>query len=198
MQPISMDEHCSGCHTLAFDPDDPSRAVPHGDPEAVLQALVEYYSARLLGDDPGAVDRRLRRPGQRLTREDRDRVAAEAKTKAMEIATDLFERRACVNCHEVTATDGELPWHVEPVKLTTRFFPHAVFTHASHETEVSSCDSCHEASSSTLATDLLIPDIDSCRECHGSGIARRNSASQLASTCVTCHGFHFESREAYP
>jgi len=198
MLPISMDEHCSACHTLAFDPDDPTRTVPHGDPQAVLQALIEYYSARLLGDDPDAVDRRVRRPGQSLTRADRDRAAAEARNKAMEVATDLFERRTCINCHEVTTTDGDLPWRVLPVRLTGRFFPHASFSHAAHDTEVSACDSCHEASSSSAATDLLIPDIDNCRDCHGSGIDRRNSASQLPSTCVMCHGFHFEAKESYP
>jgi hypothetical protein len=197
MLPISMDEHCAGCHTLAFDPDDPSRAVPHGDPDAVIQALIEYYSARLLGDDPDAVERRVRRPGQRLTRADRDRVAAEARDQALTIAEDLFERRACINCHEVTTTSGEFPWHVQPVQLTELFFPHTTFSHAAHDTEVTSCDSCHNATNSESATDLLIPDIGECRDCHGSGERRRNSASQLPSTCVMCHGFHFETKDEY-
>ncbi len=197
MLPVSMDEHCADCHTLAFDPDDPSRTVPHGDPEAVMQALIEYYSARLLGDDPDAVDRRVRRPGQRLTRTDRDKVAAEARGQALAVAEDLFERRACVNCHEVTKTGGEFPWHVQAVQLTEHFFPHTIFSHAAHDTEVTSCDSCHNATDSESAADLLIPDIDKCRTCHGSGERRRNSASQLPSTCVMCHGFHFESKDEY-
>lgn len=198
MLPVSMDEHCADCHTLAFDPDDPSRTVPHGDPEAVMQALIEYYSARLLGDDPDAVDRRVRRPGQQLSRADRDRVAAEARGQAVEVAEDLFERRACVNCHEVTATGGELPWHVQAVQLTEHFFPHTNFSHAAHDTEVTACDSCHDATNSETATDLLMPGIDDCRTCHGSGERRRNSASQLPSTCVMCHGFHFETKDEYP
>lgn len=198
MQAISMDEHCSNCHTLAFDPDDPTRTVPHGDAEAVVQALIEYYSARLLGDDPDAVERRVRRPGQSLTRVDRDRAAAEAREQALAVAEDLFERRACANCHEVSRVGGDLPWYVKPVQLTDAFFRNTNFTHAAHETEVTSCDSCHNASTSELATDLLIPGIDSCRECHGSGNGSRNSGSQLPSTCVMCHGFHFETREDYP
>jgi len=198
MQPISMDEHCSDCHTLAFDPDDPSRTVPHGDTEAVVQALIEYYSARLLGSDPDDAGQRLRRPGQRLSRADRDRVAAEARGEALEVAEDLFERRACVNCHTVTKTKGEVPWHVEPVQLTELFFPHTVFSHASHDTDASGCDSCHGATQSSVATDLLIPDIEVCRDCHGSGESGRNSSTQIPSTCVMCHGFHFESKEPYP
>ena len=199
MKPITMDEHCSTCHTLAFDPDDPSRTVPHGDPAAVMQSLVEYYSARLLGDDTNAVEQRLRRPGQRLTREERDRAAAEARDKALEVAADLFERRACANCHTVTRReDAALPWHVEPVRLTEFFYPHANFSHAAHDTEVSACDSCHRASASESSQDVLIPDIGTCRECHGSGIARRNMGSQSPSTCVLCHGFHFEAKGSYP
>jgi predicted CXXCH cytochrome family protein len=198
MQAISMDEHCSDCHTLAFDPDDPTRTVPHGDADAVVQALIEYYSARLLGSDPDAVDQRVRRPGKRLSRADRDRVAAEARTEALTIAEDLFERRACVNCHTVTKTGGAVPWQVEPVQLTELFFPHAVFSHASHDTDVGSCDSCHGASKSEVATDLLIPNISVCRDCHGSGESGRNSSTQIPSTCVMCHGFHFETKDTYP
>lgn len=130
-----------------------------------------------------------------MTRADRDKVAAEARTEALTIAEDLFERRACVNCHTVTKTEGEVPWHVEPVVLTESFFPHSNFLHASHDTEVSSCDSCHGATQSELATDLLIPGISVCRDCHGSGESGRNSSAQIPSTCVMCHGFHFESKE---
>ncbi len=198
MLPVTMDEHCSDCHTLSFDPDDPARVVPHGDPAGVVQALVEYYSARLLGEDPDAVEQRVRRPGRALTREDRDRAAAEAREQALSVAADLFERQACSNCHEVTRReDRDLPWHVEPVRLTNDFFPHSNFSHAAHDTEVTSCDACHDAQRSEAAEDLLIPDIDSCRECHGSGFARRNSARQIPSACVMCHGFHFDSKGVY-
>jgi pSer/pThr/pTyr-binding forkhead associated (FHA) protein len=196
MQPISMDEHCSTCHTLSFDPDDPSRSVPHGDPETVLQSLVEYYSARLLGGDPDATEQRLRRPGRALTRAERDRAAAEARVQALQVAEDLFERRACTNCHQVTRLDSAVtvPWHVQPVRLTESFFTHANFSHAAHETEVTTCDGCHRASQSETATDVLIPGIESCRDCHGSGFANRNKAAQTPSTCIMCHEFHFAAK----
>ncbi len=199
MLPISMDEHCSSCHTLAFDPDDPSRSVPHGDPASVVQALIEYYSAQLLGSDPAALEQRVRRPGQSLTRADRDRAAAEAREQALLVAEDLFERRACVNCHEVTRNEGneQLPWSVVPVRLTEKFYPHANFSHAAHDTEVTSCDSCHLAAASESAEDVLIPDINTCRGCHGSAVARRNDSGQTASTCIMCHGFHFEAKGEY-
>lgn len=199
MRPIRMDEHCAGCHTLSFDADDPKRTVPHGDPDAVLQTLVEYYSARLLGDDPDASEQRVRRPGRALTREDRDRAAAEARVTARKTAADLFERRACVNCHEVSRTeDSAMPWHVEPVKLTARFYPHSVFSHKAHETAEGACTACHDANASERATDVLIPGIETCRDCHGSAVARHNTASQTPSTCILCHSFHFEAKGTYP
>ena len=200
MQPIVMDEHCSSCHTLSFDPDDPDRTVPHGDPEAVLQVLVEYYSARLLGSDPEAAQQRVRRPGAKLSRADRDKVAAEARVQAMSVAADLFERRACINCHEVTKNDGdeEMPWRVQPVRLTETFFPEARFSHAAHDTEVTSCDGCHNATESDSASDLLIPGMDTCRECHGSAVARRNDVGQTPSTCIMCHKFHVLDLDSDP
>lgn len=199
MKPITMDENCSGCHSLNFDADEPRREVPHGDPEGVLQVLIEYYSARLLGEDVEAGAQRLRRPGHALTRADRDRAAAEARIKAMQIAEDLFERRVCVNCHEVSKTDDKrMPWRVEPVRLTEAFFPHANFSHAAHDVDVASCDSCHGASQSESSHDVLIPGIDRCRDCHGSGSKRRNDSSQIASTCIMCHSFHFAEKGQYP
>jgi hypothetical protein len=200
MLPISMTDHCSSCHSLAFDPDDPSREVPHGDPDAVVQVLVEYYSARLLGGDPDAVEQRVRRPGQDMSREDRDRAAAEARVQALTVAEDLFERRACSNCHTVTKDENgsESPWQISPVRLTESFLPHANFSHDAHQTEITSCDGCHNASTSTTAGDILIPDLDSCRDCHGSGVASRNSADQTPSTCVMCHSFHFDDNGSYP
>lgn len=200
MLPISMIDHCSSCHALTFDPDDPGREVPHGDPEAVIQSLVEYYSARLLGADPEAVEQRVRRPGQALSRTDRDRAAAEARVQALTVAEDLFERRACSNCHAVVKQTGDNgpSWSVAPVELTTTFLPQANFSHAAHRTEISSCDDCHNASRSEAASDILIPDLESCRDCHGSGVAARNTAQQTPSTCVMCHSFHFDAKGSYP
>ncbi len=83
------------------------------------------------------------------------------------------------------------------MRLTESFFIHANFTHAAHQTEVTTCDSCHAASQSTAASDVLIPGIDNCRECHGSGFARRNDRAQTPSTCIMCHAFHFEAKGDY-
>ena len=199
MAPITMDEHCSLCHTLTFDPDAPDRTVPHGDPEGVVQVLIEYYSARLLGGGEDSGGRRIRRPGQTLSRTDRDKVAAEAKTMAFKIAGDIFERTACATCHEITrgGESEEMPWQVLPVRLTPEFFPKANFSHTDHDTEVSTCAGCHAAESSETTGDILIPNLERCRDCHGSGVARRKDAGQTLSTCIMCHGFHFAEKGSY-
>ncbi len=198
MAPITMDEHCSNCHTLTFDPDAPDRTVPHGDPEGVVQVLIEYYSARLLGGGEDTGGRRIRRPGQALSRADRDKVATEAKTMAFKIAGDIFERTACATCHQISRGESaEMPWQVLPVRLTHEFFPKANFSHADHDTDASTCVSCHSAESSDSASDILIPDLESCKDCHGSGVARRNNADQTVSTCIMCHSFHFADKGSY-
>ena len=82
--------------------------------------------------------------------------------------------------------------------LTETFFAKANFSHAAHETEVTSCDGCHNANTSSAANDVLMPDIDRCRDCHGSGIKSRNDSAQTPSTCIMCHGFHFDTKGSYP
>jgi len=52
------------------------------------------------------------------------------------------------------------------------------------------CDTCHEAAKSKAASDVLMPDIETCRDCHGSGDPHRNPPDKVLSGCTMCHGFH--------
>ncbi|AOW78260.1 hypothetical protein A3Q34_16265 [Colwellia sp. PAMC 20917] len=108
-----------------------------------------------------------------------------AESRANQAAIDIFERQACDVCHVVTKDESnDIPWQVEPVVLTKRWLPKADFTHDSHQTMV--CLDCHNASSSELSSDVLIPDIENCRDCHG-GVESENL---IPNTCIDCHGFH--------
>jgi predicted CXXCH cytochrome family protein len=52
------------------------------------------------------------------------------------------------------------------------------------------CDSCHPAAAtSKLSSDLLLPGINVCRNCHNSGKA------WAGNTCATCHRYHDWSKE---
>lgn len=198
MQAITMEQHCADCHSLSFDPAVPDRTVPHGSPEEVVQELIEYYSARLLGGDADAGGRVILRPGQALSPVERDRVAAEAEQQAVAVAADLFERRTCITCHEVTNPGGTpMGYRIEPVRLTQQFFPHAHFSHAAHSDSVAECRDCHAAETSEVSSDVLMPGIQSCRDCHGSAIARRTVTGQTPTTCIICHSFHSEAKGGY-
>lgn len=108
-----------------------------------------------------------------------------AESRAYVAATDIFERQACEVCHVVTKNDtAELPWQVQPVRLTKQWLPFANFTHDAHKT--SECKSCHKASSSKVSSDILMPNIENCQQCHGS----EQSDNLIPNTCIDCHDFH--------
>jgi predicted CXXCH cytochrome family protein len=198
MLPIRMETNCSGCHSLRFDEHDPTSGVPHGDLNAVYKTLREHFSHTYLEQSNSAAtpgSRQLRRPGgeQRVLTEKEQRRAREwVDEQSFKIARELLEKRVCANCHEVThdpTRTGLEQWRVEPVRLTSNWMPRARFDHAAHISET--CVSCHtSAQKSKHATDILLPDIARCRECHGG----MESSAKVASDCLMCHPFHNPSR----
>ena len=62
--------------------------------------------------------------------------------------------------------------------------PKSVFYHKPHVEQT--CDSCHQAEQSEVATDVLMPKIESCQTCHGG----EDSENKLHSECIDCHRFH--------
>ena len=97
----------------------------------------------------------------------------------------MVEEGRCSLCHEVVQ-DAAGDWTVQPVALTAKWLPKAAFDHQAHRPFA--CESCHEAAAaSKVATDVLIPGIKTCRECHGGARARPPA---VASDCVSCHSFH--------
>jgi hypothetical protein len=80
--------------------------------------------------------------------------------------------------------EEEVPWHVKPVALTENWLPLSQFTHGKHESMT--CNDCHNAEDSELSSDILIPDIDNCQQCHGG----EESTNLIPNTCIDCHGFH--------
>jgi predicted CXXCH cytochrome family protein len=190
MLTVTMEKHCASCHQLTFDPSTPDRVVPHGSPTALMQNLQGYYAYQFLNqsadDSPApaldlpSVQRQTRRPGKPKNRrpisefipEETESVPLTAQAHAYidkrvnEAAANLFERQTCTICHDITRDDSqEIPWQVKPVKLTDDWYPMAEFSHDSHKNM--QCLGCHEAEYSDVAADVLMPDIGSCRSCHG-------------------------------
>jgi predicted CXXCH cytochrome family protein len=203
MKPVAMEAHCADCHRLDFDPAFPDATVPHTDAATVLRRLVEYYSRSFLElyPDPvaqSAPARAVRVPGRVTDARERQRLLQRARERAFTVARDMFERRSCHDCHTVRATGrAEDPWEVEPVELTTHWMPGARFDHGSHTTTLSGCDTCHDAVDSNAAADVLMPVIETCRDCHGSGDPHRNPGDRVQSGCTLCHGFHDDRNGAW-
>src|SRR4029453_13554200 len=47
--PVTMVGHCLSCHDLKFDPKDPTRELPHGQPTEAILAIEGHY-LRKFGD----------------------------------------------------------------------------------------------------------------------------------------------------
>ena len=199
MLPVRMETDCRACHTLVFDANAPDREVPHGSPALVQMTLEEFYSRQFLNEAMDAVAgvtaaRDVRRPGRavELTPAQRAQAADRAHLKSLSVASEMFERQACANCHVIlqsAAADGDGPrYDVEPVRLTTRWMPKAAFSHLTHRD--AECGLCHRASASTSARDVLLPTIEDCRGCHAGDTGLGRKGQRIISGCMMCHGFH--------
>jgi len=219
MRPVTMEKHCASCHQLTFDAETPDRVVPHGAPAELLRQLEGYYAYQFLQQqnsgtgaqrqtEPQNVEilseqREARRPGKRRNRQMiTDLIPAQPSGEPLtlnarafvdqrvkEAATNLFERQTCTICHEISPQEGEIPWKILPVKITEDWFPMAEFSHDSHVNM--GCVGCHEANYSAEAGDVLMPDIGTCRSCHGG----EHAEERLQSTCIACHKFHVDTQD---
>jgi hypothetical protein len=190
MTPVSMEQHCQRCHSLAFEPKVTKRQVPHGSEEEVATTLREFYARLVLGDVPPDVnpppDLVRMRPGAVLAYEDRQRALQIADRKTKVVLRELFQtRQVCTTCHKVTRAANLAGWQVAPVRVARVWMPQARFTHAKHSAQT--CVTCHAVTNSTDAKHIAMPDIAKCRECH---VGAQAVAGKVTSDCATCHKFH--------
>jgi predicted CXXCH cytochrome family protein len=93
---------------------------------------------------------------------------------------------ACFDCHQVQAPPGDsLAFRIRPVAFPTRYMQHGWFDHRPHAQ--TDCATCHAAPASRSANDLLLPNLQSCRTCHGG-----ESSGEVPSTCAMCHDYHMD------
>jgi len=133
------------------------------------------------------------------------------------VAEELLARKTCAQCHQMNLQNlpdtGIARWTVSeragpvqqmappgrpavlplqfpvvaPANITVRWLPHAKFSHDAHTGFT--CTSCHEkALTSTESSDILIPEIATCRICHAPGL------NHAESRCFECHTYHDWSR----
>ena len=107
------------------------------------------------------------------------------------------KQSVCGLCHTLQdpSPGSQLPTVVRP-EIPARWFIHGKFDHQAHirattikatAANKNPCELCHRpdfaASKSTETSDVLLPGIASCQECH-------SSAGGVSSQCVTCHQYH--------
>jgi predicted CXXCH cytochrome family protein len=190
-QPVSMEENCAMCHSLAFDRVGGTlRTLRHGQPDQVVADLREYYRGRALPAPPNFSAFARRRPGAGIEFSERAHFAAGAARpgRAEQAIRAVFSPGgACYDCHRVLAPPpGSLDFRIAPVAFPVRYLHKGWFDHRPHATE--SCQSCHGAERSQAAADLLIPGVDSCRTCHGG----ERTSKPVASSCAMCHDYHMD------
>jgi hypothetical protein len=82
----------------------------------------------------------------------------------------------------LTIRETNLPT-VASANITLQWLPHAKFDHGAHEGFT--CVSCHaKALTSTEASDILLPGIETCKTCHAPG------PEHAESRCFECHTYH--------
>jgi len=189
MQPINYEQHCAACHPLQFDRRF-SEAAPHKEPKVVYdfvaQKLTTYIAAHPseipLVDEPDKV--LPTRPPQRPARN-----AQEWVEQRLADAQLLLWRKACKECHTPRYPSGfdALP-EIPKAAITARWLTHANFDHEAHQ--MVTCTSCHSKTLASKETsDVLIPGVQSCRDCHHSG------ANAAEARCFECHTYHDWSKE---
>jgi len=184
MAPVSYAQHCMACHGLQFD-NRFSESAPHDTPDVVQAFVVErfqrYIAAhpaelRITNSDPNLpqkpfpVSPRVLTPEQWVS----ERTAE---------SEQLLWRKTCMQCHAMSFPASRPLPMVAKSNITVRWFQHAVFNHDRHR--LLRCEECHTAARTSQETsDILLPGIKTCEQCHHSG-------SQAAEArCFECHTYH--------
>ena len=200
-RPITYEKNCVECHTLQFDPNTPADKnkpgiyLPHGDPyyvRAYLRSLniqYEEYGRSHEGitrqDELINYVQEKRNGIEELyqTGENLERAVFFADMKG-EIPGGLRVPFAgCATCHEVSdpKTENATPV-IKNILTPDRWMTLGKFNHDLHQNGLT-CLSCHNVMNSELTSDLNLPSIKSCVECHSpkGGIDHR---------CTACHSYH--------
>ncbi|HYD23416.1 MAG TPA: cytochrome c3 family protein [Croceibacterium sp.] len=171
--PVAMEQDCEACHSLVYDRIGTTfRTLRHGN--------IEQMRADLLALDaraPRVTGRR--RPGQygTLYRADFGGPGTALLSRAM------GEKGLCGECHTPAGGRGSL--QVQPVPQPMRYFVNGWFDHEDHKQE--QCTSCHAADRSDASSDLLLPGVGQCRDCH---MGESNRTAEVPSSCAMCHSYH--------
>ncbi len=214
LEPIVYTKHCDrACHPLDFDTRLAETVAPHDRPEIVHAFLREIFTetfeqCQTLKTKEGRAENRAaeglkkrcqelglikgeeegKRPRGRAARREEAQKAPSPEQwvrAQMQSAQAVLFKQKCEYCHMLTYRPEKLP-EVSPTAIPIRWLPHSRFDHGAHR--MLACTECHKAKQSKETTDVLLPSIATCRDCHrDSGGAR--------SGCVECHLYHDKAKD---
>ena len=177
--PVDMEQDCESCHSLVYDRVGSTfRTLHHGN--------VEQMRADLLAMDRSArrpIVAARARPGQYRAGGLYSASFTSVTSGSSLLANAMSSKGLCGECHIPAAGGGALG--VMPVTQQSRYFMHGWFDHEDHKQ--AKCTSCHAADTSDAASDLLLPRIAECRECHQGESAIK---AEVPSGCAMCHSYH--------
>ena len=215
--PVKFESHCVACHSLAYDPDHPERSLTHrNQPAAVIEEIRTHFLADKVArrESGGKVlDARSAIPPRALGRPD---PLSTMESQQVEEAVFLQARRffggnehapagaanraGCVGCHFLSPSPGTITTpeslqalgsvQISPSSVPAQWWTKARFDHSAHHAV--SCTECHSGvTTSRTQTDVLLPDKNSCLNCHGP--VRQENDLRLGGVeadCATCHRYH--------
>lgn len=197
--PIVYEKHCQSCHQLAFSPDMPNIFAPHAEPSAVHGFLVATFAERRTSTPPPPSPTpapelpagRLTRPVPSLS----PVITAPTSGQSVAAAEKYLYTVTCNKCHVVQNPQARIPT-IARVAIPKVWFPHGLFSHRSHQ--LLECASCHAGmTTSKAATDVNLPGIALCQQCHRATTATAEPMAQHSATtdCVSCHVYHDKTKD---
>lgn len=181
--PVEMERDCGSCHSLAFTRSDGVvRTLRHGKPE---QAVLEFRDA-LSVRGPTVLDRRI--PGDAFQISRQQTQSAFASTISSRARSIFQSGGVCYDCHVISpGLPGAVAPSFKPVSIPQRYMDRGWFSHNDHQTAVTPCTTCHLAEQSNSASDVLLPSISTCRECHSGSHPEKG---KITTDCASCHTYH--------
>lgn len=196
-RPISFEQNCRRCHPLQYDATlqlgDP---LPHRDVNLVRDVmrnrLAERFAAQTDVEKPDvAIDGAI--PGLPRPLPLNEGELAWVNERLAIAEHVVFGKEAkggCRFCHTIEETSSGFA--VAPTAIPERWQTHARFNHERHR--LLDCTACHDRTlASTSSAEILLPKLDSCRECHG---ADQPTVAKASDACVECHDFHDHRRDS--
>jgi hypothetical protein len=198
--PIKYVNQCAACHLLQFDPLI-AEPAPHDKPDVVrafILAKLEAYVASHPEVLRQPVDANLpldEEPRRNILRQTEVLASPTARLASSpqqwvqqraDVAERLLWKKNCNLCHAQTEEQGGvLPTKVKAV-IPMRWLVNAEFDHQAHR--MMTCTACHSRVQQSRATsDINLPDIAVCRNCHQQA---GRSVQAADGRCFECHSYH--------